>query len=97
MKVTVRDAAADDLHRIFFWIAEDNPRAALHMVSRIRERINLLELDALAHMGRPGFVKGTRELVEYPYIIVYRVFDERGEIVVLSIVHGAQDRERKGR
>jgi toxin ParE1/3/4 len=97
MKVTVRDAAEDDLHRIFSWIAEDNPRAALDMVSRIRERINLLELDALAHMGRPGFVKGTRELVEYPYIIVYRVFDERGEIVVLSIVHGAQDRERKGR
>ena len=21
----------------------------------------------LAHMGRPGFVEGTRELIEYPY------------------------------
>lgn len=97
MKVTVREAAEADLHRILAWIAEDNPRAATEMVSRIRERINLLELDALAHMGRPGFVKGTRELVEYPYIIVYKVLDERREIVVLSIVHGAQDRERKGR
>lgn len=97
MKVTVREAAEEDLHRIFSWIAEDNPPAATEMVSRIRERINLLELDALAYMGRPGFVKGTRELVEYPYIIVYAVFRDRREIAVLSIVHGAQDRGRKGR
>jgi len=44
-------------------------------------------------MGRPGFVEGTRELLEWPYIIVYRVDEERDEIVVLSIVHGARDRE----
>jgi plasmid stabilization system protein ParE len=93
MKVIIREAAEDDLDRIFAWIAKGNPRAAADMVSRIRERINLLELDALAHMGRPGFVEGTRELVEYPYLIVYKVFDERREILVLSIIHDAQDRE----
>ena len=95
MKVLVREAAEDDLDRIFAWIADHNPRAAADTVSRIRERINHLELDALAHMGRPGLIEGTRELVEYPYIIVYRVFDERREVLVLSIVHGAQDRERR--
>ena len=26
MKVTVRESAEEDLHRIFSWIAEDNPR-----------------------------------------------------------------------
>ncbi len=41
-------------------------------------------------MGRPGFVEGTRELIEYPYIIVYKVFEAAGEIVVISVVHGAQ-------
>ena len=41
-------------------------------------------------MGRPGLVKGRRELVEYPYIIVYRVDQARNEIVVVSVVHGAQ-------
>jgi plasmid stabilization system protein ParE len=97
MKVTVREAAEADLHDIIAWIAEDNPSAAIEMALRISERINLLELDALAHMGRPGWVKGTRELVEYPYIIVYKVFEERREIVVLSIVHGAQNRRRKRR
>ena len=42
--------------------------------------------------GRPGLIEGTRELVEAPYIIVYRVDNEREEIVVLAIFHGAQNR-----
>lgn len=43
-------------------------------------------------MGRPGLVAGTRELIEYPYIIVYMVEERAREIVVLAIMHGAQDR-----
>lgn len=93
MKVIVREAAEDDIDRIFGWIAKDNPRAAAEMVARIRERINQLDLESLAHMGRPGLVEDTRELVEYPYIIVYQVIDERREVVVLSVLHGARDRE----
>jgi plasmid stabilization system protein ParE len=72
--------------------ANDNPPVAAEMVARIRDRISLLEIDALAHMGRPGLVAGTRELIEYPYIIVYRVTDQRHEVEVLAIFHGAQDR-----
>jgi toxin ParE1/3/4 len=52
-----------------------------------------LELPELTHMGRPGLVEDTRELLEWPYIIVYKVFEDRGEIVVLTVVHGAQDRD----
>lgn len=93
MKVVVREKAEEDLDRIFAWIAKDNPRAAADMVSQIRDHINLLELDNVAHMGRPGLVNGTRELIEYPYIIIYSVDDRRREIDVLSIMHGAQQRE----
>jgi plasmid stabilization system protein ParE len=59
------------------------------------DRINFLETDELAHMGRPGLIEGTRELIERPYIIVYKVDDQRQEIVIISIVHGARDREGK--
>ena len=93
MKVIVREKADADLDNIFQWIARDNPRAAAAMVARIRDRINGLELDSLAHMGRLGYVEGTLELVEYPYLIIYLVEEARREVVVLSIVHGAQDRE----
>ena len=37
----------------------------------------------------------TRELLEWPYIIVYKVDEDRDEIVVVSVVHGAQDREHR--
>jgi plasmid stabilization system protein ParE len=96
MKIIVRQRAADDLEQLFQWIAKDNPRAAGDMVVRIRDRINALELSSLAHMGRRGFIEGTLELVEYPYIIIYRVDDARREVVVLAIVHGARNpRERE--
>ena len=93
MKVTFESAARDDLDRIFAWIATDNPRAALQMITRIEDKVMRLENPELAHMGRPGLVEGTRELLEWPYIIVYKVDGARQEIVVVSVVHGAQDRE----
>ena len=40
-----------------------------------------------------GLDPGTRELIEYPYIIVYEVHEDRGDVVVLSVVHGAQARK----
>ena len=95
MRVFVRESAEADLDHIAEWIAKDNPAAARRVVTAIRDRINLLETDELAHMGRSGLVTGTRELIEYPYIIVYQVDDERREVMVLSVVHGAQDREDK--
>jgi len=94
MKVIIRESAEADLDHIAAWIAKDNPAAAKRMVATIRDRINVLETDELAQMGRSGLVAGTRELIEYPYIIVYRVDEESREVLVLSIVHGAQDRER---
>jgi len=58
MKIIIRESAEDDLDRIFTWIAKDNRRAAADLVSRIRDRINRLELDPLAHMGRPRLCRG---------------------------------------
>jgi len=97
MKVLIRQATADDLDRIFAWIAQDNPKAAADMVVKIRERIAFLEIDSLANMGRPGLDPGTRELIEYPYIVVYEVHENHGEVEVLAIVHGAQDRKPAGK
>jgi len=95
MRVSFDPRASNDLDHIFDWIANDSPRAALAMVARIEERVMLLETPALANMGRPGLVARTRELIEWPYIIVYRVYEERNEIVIISIFHGAQDRSKR--
>jgi toxin ParE1/3/4 len=94
MRVVLRHSALEDLDRIHDWISKDNPSAASEMIARIRDRISFLEIDALAQMGRPGLVAGTRELIEYPYIVVYRVDDQQREVDVLAILHGAQGRAR---
>ena len=66
--------------------------AALEMIRRIRRRIHLLATAGLQSMGRPGLDSGTRELVEPPYIVVYEIHEDRDEIVVLAVFHGAQER-----
>ena len=92
MNVTFEPAARDELDDIYAWVAKDSPRAALEMIARIEEKVMRLAAPQLAHMGRPGLVEGTRELLEWPYIIVYKVDDDRDEVVVVSVVHGARDR-----
>lgn len=92
MKVVFDDEALDDLRGIFTYIAKDNPRAANDVVKRIFERTERLAEPELAHMGHPGRDPGTLELVDAPYIIVYEIFERRGKIVVLSVVHGARNR-----
>ena len=92
MRVTFDPRARDDLDRIFASIAEDSPRAARGMISRIESKVLKLAVPGLAHMGRPGLVKGTRELIEWPFIIVYRVSEDQQEIVIVTVVHGAQER-----
>jgi toxin ParE1/3/4 len=94
MKVTFDPRARDDLDGVFDWIASDSPRAAVAMVERIEAQVMRLAIPGLARIGRPGLVAGTRELIEWPFIIVYRVYEERAEIVVMSIVHGARDRSQ---
>ena len=97
MKVTFDPDARAELDQIFAWIANDNPRAAQQMVARVETKVMHLATPGLAHMGRPGLVEGTRELLEWPYIIVYRVYEERDEIVIVTIVHGARDRQQDSR
>ena len=55
MKVTFEPAARDELDRIFAWIAQDNPSAAVEMVARIEAKVMRLETPELTNMGRPGF------------------------------------------
>ena len=93
MKVVVRKSAARDLDEIFDWISKDSPAAAAELVRRIQARINRLAVAGLSHMGRPGLVEGTRELLDTPYIIVYSVDEPVGEIEVIAIVHGARHRK----
>jgi len=77
-----------DFSEIIDFIAADNPVAAIEQGDEIEGQVAGL-LDN-RHMGRPGRVKGTRELVvvRTPYIVVYRV--KREAIQILRVLHGAR-------
>jgi plasmid stabilization system protein ParE len=92
MRVAFDPDASDDLDRVLAWIAKDDPHAAYEMIGRIEAKVMSLATPELMQIGHPGVVEGTRELVEYPYIIVYKIDDDGDEIVVISIVHGADPR-----
>jgi toxin ParE1/3/4 len=94
MKIVFEPAALDDLDHIFRWIEKDRPRAASAMITRIEAKVARLAQPEFTYTGRPGLDAGTRELIEYPYIIVYEVHEDRSEIVVLAVFHGRQSREQ---
>jgi len=93
MKLVFDDRALGDLEGIHQWITQDSPRAAQAVVERIFASVELLA--SFPHMGRPGGEEGTREWVvpRLPYIVVYEVVDERDEVIVVAVFHGARDWE----
>ena len=79
--------ASDQLEAPAKHIQQDNPTAARNIAQAVIDRIE--QLATFPGIGRPGEVKGTRELVSPPYVVVYRYTEEIVEI--LYIWHGAQD------
>ena len=95
MKLLFDDRALGDLEGIFHWIAQDSPKSAKSVIDRIFASTELLA--SFPYMGRAGRDEGTREWVvpRLPYIAVYEVHDERGEVIVIAVFHGAQDWEAR--
>jgi toxin ParE1/3/4 len=79
----------EDLTSLRAYIAEDDPAAARRVALRIMHDIEQL-LPSNPHIGRPGRVPGTRELVipRTPYIVPYRI--QHGAIQILRVYHGAR-------
>jgi toxin ParE1/3/4 len=87
------EEALVDLEGIYNWIAKDSPAAAKAVVERLFEGVE--HLASFPHMGHAGRDEGTQEWVvpRLPYIVVYEIHADRGEVIVVAVVHGAQDRE----
>lgn len=88
MEIVWTEPAHQDLRNIFAYIAEENPKAARLLLSKIKERAILLQNNPL--MGRIGRIDGTRELVitGTNYILPYRV--QNIQIQILAVFHGAR-------
>lgn len=89
MTIVWSPAAIQDLAALRAYIANESPAGARRIVLYILRDIENL-LPENPHMGRPGRVPGTRELVipGTPYIVPYRVQGEA--IQILRVYHSAR-------
>jgi addiction module RelE/StbE family toxin len=76
VEIIWRRVALNDLEGIRRYIAHENPAAGARVRAAIRNAAE--QLADHPHLGRPGRVEGTRELViaGTPFIVVYRVLNE---------------------
>lgn len=90
MRIRWTPLAVADLQSISDYLKSHKPDYRIPTLRKLYETIRALK--TMPHMGRPGRVEGTRELVfpPMPYVAVYRV---RGQdIEIWRIYHGAQER-----
>ena len=93
MRVVWTGTARRDLAGIREYITADSPEAARRVSQRIRDAVR--KLARYPHLGRPGRVPGTRELVipGTPYLVPYTV--HRDQLAILAVLHGAQEWPKK--
>jgi addiction module RelE/StbE family toxin len=86
MKIIWSSRAVRHLKALRNYIAEDSPQSAAAIAARILNSIDLLATQP--HMGRPGRVASTRELIipGTPYVIPYRVRSDGLELI--AVLHG---------
>ena len=87
MKITWSPEAANDLENLFDHISKDSPERAIAVYELIMEQIE--SLINQPHLGRPGRIAGTRELIisSASYITPYRIKHHRVEII--RVYHSA--------
>ena len=89
MNIVWSAEALDDLDSLYAYIAKDGPKAARETALAVIAAIETLLPDN-PHVGRPGRVPGTRELVvpRTQFVVPYRV--QAGVLQILRVYHGAR-------
>ncbi len=89
MKLVWSPRAVADLREVRAYIAQDAPAAAKRTTEKVIEAVEAT-IPGNPHIGRPGRISGTRELVlgGTPYVVPYRI--RKGNIVILRVLHGAR-------
>ncbi|MEX2661085.1 MAG: type II toxin-antitoxin system RelE/ParE family toxin [Vicinamibacterales bacterium] len=90
MRVRWTRDAAEDLERIYDYVVESRPEAARGVAQTVLDGIKTLE--TFPNLGRPGRVRGTREITfpPLPFVAVYEVLESNGQVRILRVLHGAR-------
>lgn len=88
MQVIWYPLALADMNALRAYLADVNPQAATRTLDRIFEAA--ASLARHPHIGRPGRIAGTRELVVTgtSYVLPYQV--RQDHVAILRVYHGAR-------
>ena len=91
MRLVFDERALADLEIIRRWISAESPKSADTVIEMLLAEC--LTLIVFPRMGRVGKEPGTREfaVIEYPYLIVYRLVGD--DVVIVGIPHTATGRD----
>lgn len=88
-RVVFRPAAEADLLSIALSIADHSVDRARRVVTRLRQRSDILLRHPEAGRPRPELGDGFRSLSERPYVLIYRLL--AGDVEIIAVLHGARD------
>lgn len=94
-RIRITPRALADLEQAFEFIRRDSPQNAALMIRRLLDAIDGLEI--LPHrydVPRAGMTRGrnVRSMPVWPYLVRYRIDDQRKVVFILRVRHGARRR-----
>jgi toxin ParE1/3/4 len=90
MRVYLSPRATRDLISIFLYLDARSKRGARNVMRSIRQSVRLI--GEHPHAWQATDIHGTRvkSVQQYPFKIFYRILEDRDEVEILHIRHGAQ-------
>ena len=91
MNVVWTVPALSQLDAIYEYIAQTSPEYALRMIDRLTRRsVQIAEFPFSGRMVPEYESDDVREILEWPYRIIYLIKAEESRVEVLAVVHGAR-------
>lgn len=88
-KVKWTKQARSDLYDIYRFISRDSTRYAQIQIENIQEAVSNLAIFPLMGRNVPEFPHlSYREILVGNYRVLYRLEGEKGQVIVMSVVHG---------
>jgi len=91
VKVFWTEAALSQLQAIYDYISHTSPDYASRMIDRLTKRS--IQMAEFPYSGRtvPEYeLNEIREVLEWPYRVIYLINPEESQVDVLAVVHGAR-------
>ena len=91
MSVLWTQSALSQLDAIYEYIAQTSPEYASRMIDRLTRRsIQIAEFPFSGRMVPEYESNAVREVLEWPYRIIYLIRSEQSRVEVLAVIHGSR-------